>query len=118
MNATALQWTTGESLEQVVPTGLLPYGGPPADALIRDGRFASFLPAGHNPSRDARVVDATVLIMEVKTRAVDRQVGVCPNSTKLLAGLQVLRTVGFRARLHKRPSSGGPGPTALSRRHA
>lgn len=63
MTEAALQWTAGESLEQVVLTGVLPYGGPPTDALIRDGRFASFLPAGHPPPADARVIDTTGLIM-------------------------------------------------------
>jgi dihydroorotase len=63
MTTVALEWTTGESLDQVIVSGILPYGGPPADVLIRDGRFVSFQPEGQAPSPDARVLNGAGLIM-------------------------------------------------------
>jgi dihydroorotase len=63
MTTTALEWTTGESLDQMILRGVLPYGGPAADVIIKDGRFAAFLPAGIASTADARVIDATGLVM-------------------------------------------------------
>ncbi|GAB3261462.1 dihydroorotase [Arthrobacter pigmenti] len=63
MTTATLGVATGESLDQVILRNVLPYGGPPADVIIKDGRFAAFLPPGQAPSTEVRILDCTGLIM-------------------------------------------------------
>jgi dihydroorotase len=61
--ATLVEWAIGASLDHVILSGVRPYGGPPADVLIKDGQFVSFLPEGHDHGTDARVKRAAGLVM-------------------------------------------------------
>lgn len=63
MSSATLEWAIGASLDQVVLSGVRPYGGPTADVLIQDGKFVSFLPEGHNHGIDVHVVSAADLVM-------------------------------------------------------
>ena len=63
MTTATQEWTTGQSLDHVILTGVLPNGGAPADVLISDGKFVSFLPAGQDPEPDATVINGSGLIM-------------------------------------------------------
>ncbi|HCH48833.1 MAG TPA: dihydroorotase [Glutamicibacter sp.] len=47
----------------MILTGVLPYGGPPADVLISDGKFVSFVSQDQARNPEAQVVDCQGLIM-------------------------------------------------------
>ncbi len=59
----AAEQVTGQSLHRVLLSGVLPYGGEPADVLISDGTFVSFLPVGEGAAQAVTVIDATGLVM-------------------------------------------------------
>lgn len=63
MSPVTLEWTVGASLDQVVLSGVKPYGGPAADVLIKDGKFVSFLPEGQDHGPETHIVSGKGLIM-------------------------------------------------------